>query len=119
MGNDPHWTKQVFTVERIIKGNRAQRYKLLGRKGAFMRSELQKVAPITKRDPRVKKEQKRKQELQKLDQRKPPEIRDSKYRAFYVYFQNRRGLVLEVYKNFLLIMSRQQLSIHTKTNINQ
>ena len=118
MGNDPHWTKQVYIVERIIIGNRAQRYILVGKKGAFIRSELQKVKAITKRDPRVKKKIKRKQKIDKLDERKPKEIRDVKHTQFHIYFKpNRRGLTLATYKNFILIMARQKLLIRTAAEI--
>jgi hypothetical protein len=53
-GIAPHWTKKIFTVERIIKGRRAPRYVLEGRKGAFIRSELQKIKKVTKADKRKK-----------------------------------------------------------------
>ena len=43
MGQDPHWTKTVYKIVRIIKGTRTERYVLENRKGTFLRSELQKV----------------------------------------------------------------------------
>jgi hypothetical protein len=52
-GQEAHWTKRVYKIVKIIKGTRAPRYKVDGRKAVFLRSELQKVVPIQKKDPRA------------------------------------------------------------------
>ena len=54
MGNDPHWSLKVYTVEKIIEGEKRILYRLADRKGVFVRSELQKVRPIVKKAPQAK-----------------------------------------------------------------
>jgi len=53
-GNEAHWTKQVYMVTKVIVGTRAPRYKVKGKDDVYLRSELQKVRRVTKKDPRAK-----------------------------------------------------------------
>ena len=53
-GNDPHWSLKVYTVEKIIEGDKRTLYRLTDRKGVFVRSELQKVREIVKAAPKAK-----------------------------------------------------------------
>ena len=124
MGNDPHWTKEVFIVERVLIGKRgSKRYLIEGKKGGFLREELQRVAPVTKVDPRKKKKKDAKKAQDKLDERKPPAFRTVKYVSFFVYFKvsgekkDRRGLLIGGHRDYALILSRQQILIRSKPEI--
>ena len=80
-GQEAHWTKTVYKIEKIIKGTRgAARYKVTGRKAVFLRSELQKVTPVTKKDPRAHihdaKERAKKEKRERLEREE--EIRKAK-----------------------------------------
>ena len=118
-GNEPHWTKEIFEIERVLGGERARRYLIKGKKGTFMRSELQKVSRVTKADPRIKIKAKQKKEKDKLLERRPEKLRYVKHIDRYVYFKGdvpeQRGLCIEVYKEmYLLVVSRSKLYIVDK-----
>jgi len=49
-GNEAHWTKQVYMVTKVIVGTRAPRYKVKGKDDVYLRSELQKVRRVTKKE---------------------------------------------------------------------
>ncbi len=53
-GIAPHWSLKIYKITKIIDGEKRTLFKLDGRKGVFVRSELQKVREITKKDPRKK-----------------------------------------------------------------
>jgi len=53
-GIAPHWSLKVYKVTKIIDGEKRTLFKLEDRKGVFVRSELQKVREVTKKDPRRK-----------------------------------------------------------------
>ena len=86
-GQEPHWTKTVYIIERVMGGKRAKRYLLIGKKGAFMCSELQRVSKITKEDPRRAKKAAQQKVKDKLLARRPPPVRYVKYIDKYVYFK--------------------------------
>ena len=123
MGNDPHWTKEMFKIERVLEGKRATRYLVVGKKGAFLRNELQKVRPVTKKDPRIRKKAKQKKKQDKLDERKPPPLRGEKYISKFIYTKvsgekkDRRGLMVAIHRDFALIMSRQKVLIRSRPEI--
>ena len=122
-GQEPHWTKTVYIIERVMGGKRAKRYLLIGKKGAFMRSELQRVSKITKEDPRKAKKAAQQKVKNKLLARRPPPVRYVKYIDKYVYFKNendkeQRGLTIDVYKDlYLLVLSSNKLYIVSKPYI--
>ena len=111
-GIDPHWTKTTYKVTRIIIGRRAQRYELEGRKGAYMRSELQKVSKVTKTDPRAEIIAKRKEAKAKYKAVAAPAVRKAKYvgKVIIVNYKEENkartedpATVLDVYKNYLIV----------------
>ncbi len=116
MGNEPHWTQATFTIERVLTGKRGtQRFLVKGKKGAFLRSELQKVKPVMKRDPRRRVIEKRKAEQKKLDARKPQPLR-----AVIVGKEvhiPQKAVALAVHKDFLIAVSLDSLHICTKKDI--
>ena len=69
-GNAPHWSINVYKVTKIIDGEKRKLYRIEGKKGVYVRSELQKVREVTKKDPRAKPE-KKKETLEKRES-KPP-----------------------------------------------
>ena len=101
----------------------SKRYLIEGKKGGYLREELQRVARVTNVDPRKKKKAQEKEAQDKLDERKPPAFRTIKYISFFVYIKvseekkDRRGLFLEGYKDYALILSRQQILIRSKPEI--
>ena len=111
-GQAPHWTKQTFKVSRIIHGRkRATRYVLKNKKGTFFRHELQKVARVTKFDPRVKILAKREKAKQRLIN-EVPMIRAAKFvgREIILHYSGEENpqvddpaTVLLVYKNHLIV----------------
>lgn len=113
-GQAPHWTKEVFIIDRVMGGKRATRYLLVGKKGAYMQSELQRVSKVTKPDPRIKKKAQQQKVKDKLLERRPGKLRYIKYIDKYVYFKGdsdeQRGLCIDVYKDmYLFVLSRSKL----------
>ena len=53
-GQAPHWSLKIYTVEKIIEGEKRTLYRLKDRKGVFVRSELQKVRQVLKKAPQKK-----------------------------------------------------------------
>ena len=118
-GQAPHWSKKIYIIERVMQGSRATRYLIIGKKGAYMRSELQRVSKVTKVDPRVKIKAVVKKKNNKLRERRPDKVRYSKYIDKYLYFRlegkERRGLCIEVYKEmYQLAVSYTHLTLQTK-----
>jgi hypothetical protein len=63
-GTAPHWSLKVYTISKIIEGEKRSLYKVADRQGVYVRSELQKVRKVAKRDPR----QVKKRQLEKVKQ---------------------------------------------------
>jgi len=111
-GQAPHWTKEIFVIERVMTGKTVERYLVEGKSGAFFRHELQKVAKVTKEDSRKKVREKRKQVEAAVKQAAPDAIRKAKFigRTYIVKYKEEDAprvedpvLVLDVYKNYAII----------------
>ena len=114
MGQEAHWTKKIYKIIKIIKGTRAPRYKLDGRKPTFLRSELQKVAPVTKKDPRTeilqKKEQAKKDKRATFQRAHDAKQYAGKTIIVYSQWGDKKtaleddpAVVLMVYKDYLIV----------------
>ena len=111
-GQAAHWTKKVYKITKIIKGTRAPRYKVEGKKDVYLRSELQKVRAVTKEDPRKKIIEKRKAKAEKEKVVQPPVVRAKKFlrKEIIVKFKDEEkameepATVLVVYKNHLIVL---------------
>ena len=111
-GPDPDWSKTTYKVIKIIIGKRAPRYKLEGRKETFLRSELQKVIPITKKDPRKKKRDLKKLRDAKIQELMPDPVRKKKYlgKEIIIHYKNEKdplnddpATVIDVYRDYLIV----------------
>ena len=113
-GQDPHWTKKTYTIKAVHIGKkRANRYLLKEKTGFFFRDELQKVAPITKPDPRKKVLAKRKEIEEKIKKALPEPFRAAKYlrKELIAHYENDEkpeledpATVLEIYRNHLIVL---------------
>ena len=111
-GPDPDWSKTTYKVIKIIIGKRAPRYKVEGRKETFLRSEIQKVVPITKKDPRRKKLDLKKIRDAKLQELIPDPVRKKKYlgKEIIIHYKNDKdptdddpAVVIDIYRDYLIV----------------
>ena len=117
-GQAPHWTKKVYHVKSVHYGKkRSTRYLLREKKGWYYRHELQKVALVTKKDPRVKILAKRKEDAKKIEAALPKAVRTSKYlrKKLIAHYKDDEqpstddpATVIEVYKNFLIVYHKSE-----------
>ena len=112
-------------VTKIIVGNRAPRYKLKDRKETFLRSEIQKVAKVTKTDPRKKKLKIADLRKKKRDELTPKPVRKSKYlrKDVYIHYANEDEIskepatVLDIYKDYFIVLHPTFMTICTESEI--
>ena len=124
-GPDPDWSKKIYMVTKIIKGNRAPRYKLKDRKETFLRSEIQKVTKVTKTDPRKKKLKIADLRKKKRDELTPKPVRKSKYmrKEIYIFYKNEEkeyddpATVLDIYREYFIVFHSTFMSTCTESEI--
>jgi hypothetical protein len=118
-GPDPDWSKTRYMVVKIIVGKRAPRYKLKGRKETFLRSEIQKVTKVTKKDPRKKKQDLNKLKDEKIKELMPDPVRKKKYlgKEIIIHYNNEKdpldddpATVLDVYRDYLIVFHSTWMS---------
>ena len=111
-GNAPHWTKEVFKIERVITGKITNRYLVVGKKGSYFRHELKKVPLILKKDPRIAEKDRKSAARQNYEARLPPVVRKAKYmhKVYQIHYsdepdfrQSDIAVILDVYKNYFII----------------
>jgi hypothetical protein len=118
-GPEPDWSKTTYMVIKIIIGKRAPRYKLKGRKETFLRSEIQKVTKVTKKDPRRKKQDLKKLRDAKIQELMPDLVRKKKYlgKEVIIHYKSDKdptdddpAVVIDVYRDYLIVFHSTEMS---------
>lgn len=118
-GQAPHWSNTVYTVKTVMIGKkRATRFLLNGKKGFFFRHELQKVTPITKKDPRKRVLARRQNIEKRFDELTPNSVRKSKYerKEMIIHYNDEekprtddKAICMLVYRDHLIVIHDSKL----------